>query len=57
MMQRFLFNRVDAESGGTAVGSQHHFIAVPFADEAETALPGMKPAVAGAEVALNSTVR
>jgi hypothetical protein len=57
MMQRLLLDRVYAESGGTAVGSQHHLIVAPFTHEAETALPSMKPAVAGAEVALNSTVR
>jgi hypothetical protein len=56
MMQGLLLNRVDAESGGPAIGSQYHMIVLPFPDEAEAALVCVELAITRAEVALNSTV-
>lgn len=39
VIERFLFDRVDAKARRPATGGEHHLVAVPAAHEAETALP------------------
>ncbi len=56
MVQRLLFDRVDAETAGAAVGRQHDRVVVPHAHEAQAALPFAQPAGARADVALHAPV-
>jgi hypothetical protein len=56
VVERLLLDRVDAETGGAAVGGEHHRIAFTLAHEAQTALAIVQPAVARAQVALEAAV-
>ena len=56
MIERFLFDRVDAESGRASVRRQHHRIVLALAHEAGAALPFVQPAVARTQVALDASV-
>ena len=53
MVERFLFNRVDAEARAFAVSREDHLPADILADEAKTAVALFKLAGARAEIALN----
>jgi hypothetical protein len=57
MIERFLFDRVDAKARRAAIGREHDLGALPGAHEAETALPFLRFAITGAEVALNWAIR
>ena len=52
MIERFLFDRVDTETGGASVGGQYHLSVEVPADEAGTALAFM--AISGAQIALDA---
>ena len=54
MIERFLFDRIDAKTGGTAVGRQYHLVADVLTHEASTALAFMQLTVTRTEVALNT---
>ncbi len=54
MIERFLFDRVDTEAGGAAVGGEYHLPVEVPADEAGTALAFMQVAIARAQIALDA---
>ena len=56
VIERFFFDRVDANATGAAIGGQHHPIALARTHEAERTLAFMQPAEAGTEIALNSAI-
>ena len=56
MVEWFLFDRVDAEAGGTAVGGERDVVAGVLADEAEAALAGAEATEARAQVAAEAPV-
>src|SRR5207245_9135207 len=56
MVEGFLFDRVDAEARGAAVGGEHHAAAFHLAHEAKAALALVQLAVARAEIALHAPV-
>src|SRR5712692_4495020 len=56
VVERLFFDRIDAESGGTAVGGEHHPVPRALPDEAETPLPFLQLAVSRTKIALNSAV-
>ena len=56
MIQGFFFDRINAETRGTAIGRQHHPVADALAHEARAALALVETAVARAEVALDAAV-
>lgn len=56
MIQRFFFDRVNAESAGLAVSRQNDAVVLPFANKAEPLLAFVKLAGAGAKVALDAVV-
>jgi hypothetical protein len=56
MVERFLFDGVDAESGRSPVGGEDHFAFQVLPDEAGAALAFAQPAIAWAEIALDAPV-
>src|SRR6202040_3637555 len=56
MIERFLLDRIDAEARRTAVGGQHHRVALARTHEAQAALALVQLAIARAEVALDAAV-
>ena len=56
MIQRFLFDRIDAEAARTAVRGEYDPILLPRTDEAEPPLPFLERAIAGTEIALDASV-
>ena len=56
VIERLLLDRIDAETGGAAVGGQLHRSVVHLADEAGAALAFVQLAVARAQVALDASV-
>jgi hypothetical protein len=56
MVQRFLFDRVDAEAAGITIRQQHNFTAYNASNRAQTPLPLSHFASAWAYVALNATI-
>ena len=56
VVQRFLLDRIDAESRGAAVGGEHDPVVLPAAHEAQAALALVELAEARADVALNAAV-
>ena len=54
MVQRLLFDRIDAEAGAAAVGGRDHLTVEILPHEAEASLAGKQAATAGAEVALEA---
>src|SRR5690606_37723676 len=56
MIQRLLLDRIDAEPRAAPVGGQHDRVALTRANEAQSALPVVQPAVARAQVALDAAV-
>lgn len=56
MVERLLFNRVDAESAGTAIGREHDLVVLARPNEAQPALPLAQFAEARANIALNAAV-
>jgi hypothetical protein len=57
MIERFLFDRVDAKSRRAAIGREHHLIALPRTHEAKAALAFVQLATPRAEIALDAPVR
>ena len=57
MVERLLLDRVDAETGRSAIRGEHHAPAFHGAHEARAALAFVQPAVARTEVALDAAVR
>ena len=51
VIERFLFDGVDAEAGTTAVGIEDHLSVAIFADEAKAFIAGVEVAVSRAELA------
>jgi hypothetical protein len=51
VVQRLLFDRVDAESRAAAVCAEHHLAVTVFAHEAKTAIAGLQIAGSRAQVA------
>src|SRR5438105_2688706 len=56
MVERLLLDRVDAEAGRPAVGREDDLVVPAAAHEAQTALPFVQLAIAGAQVALDAPV-
>ena len=56
MIERLLFDRIDAVAARAAVGGQHDLVVLAGADKAEAALPLVQLAVAGTNVALHAAV-
>jgi hypothetical protein len=56
VVERFLFDRVDAESTRTSVGGENDFVAAPRAHETQSALAVEQATGSRAEVALQLTV-
>ena len=56
MMQRFLLDRIDAESTRSPIGRQHDLVLLPGPDKTQSLLPFLECAVAWAEVALDAAV-
>jgi AmmeMemoRadiSam system protein B len=56
MVERLLLDRVDTEAGRAAVGRQDDLVVLTATHEAQTALPLVQLAIAGAQVALNAPV-
>jgi hypothetical protein len=56
VVERLLFDRVDAETAGAPVGRQHQFLAAVRADEAQPALPVVQLAEPRAKVTLQPAV-
>ena len=56
MMQRFLFNRIDAEPARAAIGREHNAMVLPRSDETEALLPFVQLAITRAEIALDASV-
>ncbi len=56
LVERLFLHRIDAESGGAAIGGEHHGVAVSLAHEAGAALAFVQPAIARAEIALHPAV-
>lgn len=56
MIQRFLFDRVDAKAAGAAIGDELDFIVEALAYVTQPALPLAKMAVAWAQVALQAPI-
>ena len=54
MIERFLFYRVNAKTGGAAIGSEHHLVVDVLANETGAALAFMQFAVTRAEIALDA---
>jgi hypothetical protein len=54
MIERLLFDRIDAKTGGAAVGGEHHLAADILANEAGAALAFVQLAIAWTEIALNA---
>ena len=56
MVERLLFDGIDAETAGAPIRGQHHGVAPPAAHEAQPALAIVQLAVARAQVALQTAV-
>jgi hypothetical protein len=56
MVERLLFDRIDAEATGAAVGRQHDRTRLTGTDEAKPALTFVQLAIARAEIALYPTI-
>ena len=56
MIERLLFDRVDAETRRAAIGRQHDRVAFALAHEAGATLALVQAAVARAEVALDAAI-
>src|SRR5262249_29167967 len=54
MMERFLFDRIDAETARAAVGGQHHAVADALPHEAHAALAVLQLAIAWTRVAMDA---
>ncbi len=54
VIERFFFNRVDAESRRSAIGRQYHLTVDVLANKTGTALTFVQTAVARAKIALES---
>src|SRR5438045_8799659 len=57
MIERLLFDRIDAKSRGTSVGRKHHLVVLAHAHETRAALALVQPAIARTQVALQPAVR
>src|SRR5262249_1554294 len=57
VVERLLLHRIDAESGGAAVGRERHAAVFHLTHEAQAALAFVQPAIARAQVALDAAVR
>jgi hypothetical protein len=56
MIERLLFDRVDAKARRAPIGSEHHLIALPRAHEAQASLTFVQPATARTDVALDAAI-
>ena len=56
MVQWLLLDRIDAEPRGTAVGGEHDLVILPATHEAQAALAFLEPAIARADIALDTPV-
>jgi hypothetical protein len=56
MIQRFLFDRVDAETRALAVRVQNHLIVAIDANETEAAIPGIEPTASRAQMAFDASI-
>jgi hypothetical protein len=56
VVERLLFDGIDAKTAGTAVSGEHDPIILPRAYKAHAALPFIEFAVTGAEIALHTAV-
>src|SRR5437016_7507707 len=56
MIERLLFDRIDAEARRASVGREHHRVAFALAHEARAALALVQAAVARTQVALDAAV-
>ncbi|MPM48978.1 hypothetical protein SDC9_95705 [bioreactor metagenome] len=56
MVERFLLNRIDAESGRASIGGEDELTVLVGSDETEAPLTGAQAAFSGAEVALDATI-
>src|SRR6202040_2644803 len=54
MVERLFLDRIDAETGGAAIGREHDRFVRASAHEAQSALAFVEPAIARADVALNA---
>ena len=57
MVQRFLFDRIDAKPAAPAIGCEHHPIAHTLPNETKPALPFVQLAESRTQSALNAPVR
>jgi hypothetical protein len=57
MIEGLFLDRVDAESTGATVGGQNHLIVQSSSNETHSSLALAQSAKAGAEIALNPTIR
>ena len=57
MIERFLFDRVNAESGTSTVSIEHHPAVTIGADKAKTAVPGFQSTGTRAQLAQDASVR
>lgn len=56
MIQRLLFDRIDAKPARSSIGRQNDLILLPRPDKAEPLLAFLKGAVARTEIALDAPV-
>jgi hypothetical protein len=56
MVERFLFNWIDAKSAGAAIRGQNNLIILPPSNKTKAALPFPQFAEPGTNIALNSTI-
>ena len=56
MVERFLFNRVDAKAGAAAIRRQHHRIGLAGPDKTQPSLSVMQPTFPRAKITLNSAI-
>src|SRR5262249_26308351 len=56
MVERLLLDRIDAETGGTAVGREHDLVGLARAHKAQAALAFVQLAIARADLALDAPV-
>ena len=56
MVERLLFDRIDAEPRGAPVGGQYHLLAFAHAHEAGAALAVAQLAITRAQIALDAAI-
>jgi hypothetical protein len=56
MIQRFLFDRIDAKPARSPIGRQNNLVLPSRTDKAEPPLPFLERAIAGTQIALDASI-